>query len=614
MIAVALFDLAAGAISMWAAVRLRYRFEPTDPPELIILQSVVVFTFACALVFPLEGLHRGLWRYTALNDAARIVRAAVVANLIFLPILFLINRLDGFPRTSILIDIPILIFLLLVPRLGVAVLRTQGLRGVFRIEDRSKPAAILVGSAEELDEALRELERRNGSAPLRPKGLIEPRSTLTGHAIRGVPVLGGMHALPAAIKRLSTSEKEMPRIVLAGDATGVQVVNELVRIAARTGAKLSRSRPGEGPGAFSPIEAADLLNRPPRPPQLDPARPLIAGKRVLITGAGGTIGSQLARLAAELEPEKLIFYDASEANLYEIDLEFTNRIPATPWRSVLGDVRDRDRLRDVFETERPDVVLHAAALKHVPMSELNPAEAVRTNIVGTANTIEIAQTCGTDVVALISTDKAVDAGNVMGATKRAAELYARASAARGSATRICVVRFGNVLGSTGSVVPLFERQIESGQPVTVTDPDATRYFMTVEEASGLVLSAAAQTAADPALNGALYVLDMGEPVSILRLARQLLRLRGRDPDAPGAVKVIGMRPGEKRHEALVHDFERTEQTSVDGVWSINGPEIDPVAIDQALAKVFAAVDERDRDAAIAALGALCALRPLAHAD
>lgn len=614
MVGVALFDLTAGAVSMWIAIHLRYQFEEIPPPGTVVLQSVAVFALACAIVFPVERLHRGLWRYTALNDAFRIVRATLIANLVFLPVLFLINRLEGFPRTSILIDIPILIGLLLGPRLIVAAFRTQGLRGVFQLEDRTKPAAILVGTEADLDDALRNLERRNGAAPFRPKGLITPDETLTGHAIRGVPVLGGLPALSRALERLARAENVPPRLVLAGTGTDVEVVNELIRIAVQTGAKLSRARPALGADAFSPIEAADLLNRPPRAPNLEPARPLIEGKRVLITGAGGTIGSQLAQLAATLDPEKLILFDASEANLYEIDLEFARREPQIPWKPVLGDIRDTDRLERVFAAEKPHVVLHAAALKHVPMSERNPGEAVRTNVIGTVNTIEAAKRHGAEIVALISTDKAVNPGNVMGATKRAAELYARSTAAEGGATRICVVRFGNVLGSTGSVVPLFERQIEAGRPVTVTDPEATRFFMTVEEASGLVLDAAAQTASNPALNGALYVLDMGKPVSILRLARQLLRLRGHDPDTPGAIAVVGLRPGEKRHENLVYDFERTQETSVEGVWSVSGRSPDPHMVRAGLDAVLSAAASGDGEEAYAALEALCSLRPHGSAD
>ncbi|WP_417476503.1 SDR family NAD(P)-dependent oxidoreductase [Maricaulis sp.] len=611
MIWVALFDLGAGAASMWAAIHIRYLFEGHPPPDSIMLQSVAVFALACAVVFPVHGLHRGLWRYTALNDAARILMAIVIANLVFLPILFLINRLDGFPRTSQLIEIPILIGLMLGSRLIVASWRTRGLQSVLQFEDRSKPAAILVGTEEDLDTALRDLARRNGSAPFRPKGLIEPNLALAGRAIHGVPVLGGLGVLPAALKRLSEAEKLPPRLVLAGTHTDAELVNALVRIAARSGAKLSRARPAEGPGAFSPVEAADLLNRPPRAPDLEPARPLIEGKRVLVTGAGGTIGSELARLAANLGPEKLILLDSSESNLYEIDLEFAARSPRVAWRAVLGDVRDAVRLDQVFSEEKPDVVLHAAALKHVPMSERNPGEAVRTNVLGTIQTIQAAVQHGAQVVALISTDKAVEPTNIMGGTKRAAELFAQSAAVPGSPTRICVVRFGNVLGSTGSVVPLFERQIELGRAITVTDPEATRYFMTVEEASGLVLSAAAQTAANASLNGALYVFDMGEPVSILRLARQLLRLRGRDPDAPGTLSVVGLRPGEKRHESLVYPFERTQDTTVPGVWLVDGPSTDPREIEARLATLLSAAESQDVEAVKLALKQVCGLGPAA---
>ncbi|WP_417497191.1 SDR family NAD(P)-dependent oxidoreductase [Maricaulis sp.] len=611
MIWVALFDLCAGAASMWAAIHLRYFFEGTPPPDSIMLQSVAVFALACAVIFPVYGLHRGLWRFTALNDAARILMAIFVANLVFLPVLFLINRLDGFPRTSQLIEIPILIALMLGSRLIVASWRSRGLQSVLQFEDRSKPAAILVGTGDDLDLALRELSRRNGSVPFRPKALIEPSATLAGRAIHGMPVLGGLDVLPAALKRLSQAEKLPVRLVLAGTSTDGELVNALVRIAARSGAKLSRARPAEGPGAFSPVEAADLLNRPPRAPDLEPARPLIEGKRVLVTGAGGTIGSELARLAAKLGPEKLILLDSSEANLYEIDLEFASRSPQVPWAAVLGDIRDAGRLEQVFADEKPDVVLHAAALKHVPMSERNPSEAVRTNVLGTMQTIQAAIRNGAQIVALISTDKAVEPTNIMGASKRAAELFAQSAAVPDSATRVCVVRFGNVLGSTGSVVPLFERQIEQGQAITVTDPEATRYFMTVEEASGLVLSAAAQTAADPALNGALYVFDMGEPVSILRLARQLLRLRGRDPDAPGALSVVGLRPGEKRHESLVYPFEHTHDTTIPGVWLVDGPGSDLKAVEARLATLLAAAESQDGEAVKLALQQVCGLSPAA---
>ncbi|MDG1416234.1 MAG: polysaccharide biosynthesis protein [Maricaulis sp.] len=607
MFRVALYDLLAGAASMWAAVEIRYFLDPEDAPDLIIFQSVLVFSLACALVFPLTGLHRGVWRFTALNDVTRIVRSIVLANLVFLPILFLINRLDDFPRTTILIEITILIGLLLGARMLAAAWRSRSLQNAFQFEDRTKPAAILVGSETELDDALRDLGRRNGSSPFRIKALVEPDAILAGRAIRGVPVIGGLDALPKALTSLVGVEKEPPRLVLAAQQSDAVLVNQLLRFAAKHGARLTRSRPGKGPDAFSPIEAADLLNRPPRAPHLEPARSLIEGKCVLVTGAGGTIGSELSRLAAQLNPKKLILLDSSEANLYEIDLEIAQGERNFVWRPVLADVRDAGLMNQIFLEEKPQVVLHAAALKHVPLSEENPIEAVRTNVGGTMRMIETSKKHGVGIVALISTDKAVDPANVMGASKRVAELQMQMAAKGKSKTRLCVVRFGNVLGSTGSVGPLFERQIEAGGPVTVTDPEATRYFMTVEEASGLVLSAAAQTEADPKRNGALYVFDMGDPISILQFARQLIRLRGKDPDAPGAVSIIGMRPGEKRHEALVYGFEETASSEVDGIWSVSGPMADDALVKSGIESLCAAAELRDPEAVKSALYAVCAL-------
>ena len=607
---VALYDLAAGAASMWLAVQIRYYFHDTPPPDGIIFQSVSVFALACAVVFLLTGLHRGVWRYTALNDAARIIRAVGIANFVFLPVLFLLNRLDGFPRTSILIEIPILIAFLLGARMAATAWRTERLQSAFRFEDRNKPAAVLVGEEAELDEALRDLARRNGSSPFRPKGLVVPEGQLTGRAIRGVPVYGDLDALPALLNRLAAAEKLAPRLVIAGQNTRPDIVNALIRIASVTGAKLSRARPAHGPGAFSPVETADLLNRPPRSPDLESARPLIEGRRVLVTGAGGTIGSELVRLAAILKPERLVLLDSSEANLYEIDMELRRLRPSTEWRAVLADIRDEGRMESVFEEERPEVVLHAAALKHVPMSELNPGEAVRTNVLGTSVILETARRHKVKVMALISTDKAVEPSNVMGTSKRAAELLLQ-SAARDESmtTRLCVVRFGNVLGSTGSVVPLFEQQIAAGQSVTVTDPEVTRYFMTVAEASGLVLAAAAQTDADKELNGALYVFDMGDPVSIMRLARQLLRLRGLDPDAPGAIEVVGLRPGEKLHESLVYPFEETCESSIDSVWNVQGPQPDPAEVANILEDLLCAARNNDADAMLNGLNRIATLQP-----
>jgi FlaA1/EpsC-like NDP-sugar epimerase len=309
------------------------------------------------------------------------------------------------------------------------------------------------------------------------------------------------------------------------------------------------------------VQAADLLDRPPR--SLDPAGPrkLIAGKRVLVTGAGGTIGGELTRQVLAFEPERLILLDASEYNLYAIDRELVEMGAPKVWCAELGDVRDLRRLETLFDTEKPDVVLHAAALKHVPLMELNPCEAVLTNVIGAANVARAARDA-CEALVFISTDKAVNPTNVMGATKRVAEHVVQALT-QGHAVKAAAVRFGNVLGSTGSVVPLFERQIAMGGPVTVSDPSIERYFMTVQEAASLVLQAASL----PPGAGQVYVLDMGQPVKIDDLARQLIRLHGLEPGRDIEITYSGLRPGEKLYEEIFYGDETVSPTRVDGVMS-----------------------------------------------
>ncbi|MCW5724421.1 MAG: polysaccharide biosynthesis protein [Maricaulaceae bacterium] len=615
MAGVFIYDVMAGAAAMGLAVHLRYQFEPINAPDGVVAVSAGVFALACAISFFFFGLHKAVWRYTSLNDVSRALQAIVLANLLFIPMLFAVNRLDGVPRTSLLIEAPILIALMLTARAAAAAWRTGELRAAFRREDRSKDPAILVGDAAALNEALRALTLRNGASPFRVKGLIELSGVHDGRAIRGFPVVGGADKVEAALKRLARDEKTTPRLVVADPRPDPVLLQSLVRAASRAKAKLSRARPPDGANgaasAFSPVEAADLLNRAPRAPSLDLARRLIAGRRVLVTGAGGTIGSELVRIAAGLKPEKLILFDSSEKNLYDIDLQMNANPAAPPWRPVLGDVRDRARLNRVFAEERPQVVLHTAALKHVPLMEANAAEAVMTNVYGVIQTIEAAREGGAELVALISTDKAVNPASFMGASKRAAELYARAAAAGMDKPRLCVVRFGNVLGSAGSVVPHFESLIEDGKPVTVTHADATRYFMTVNEACGLVLDSAALSAGDQRHDGALYVFDMGDPVPIETMARQLLRLRGRDPDAGDAIVFTGLRAGEKLHEELFYDHEALTETAVEGVLAVQGPPPDAREVLPRIEMLVAAARAGDEVAVHEALTALIPeFRPL----
>jgi len=588
MVSIFLYDVLVGALSMGVSVHIRYILENKPAPDFITLKAAAIFGVACALVFPMMGLHRGVWRYTALNDVVRILQAIIVANLVFLPFIFLFNRADDLPRTAVFLVLPLLTLLMVTPRLLAVFARTGALTGGFRFEDRRKEPAILVGDEAALDVAMRDLFAQNGSAPFRVKALIETGGGHAGRAIHGTSVVGGMPALLRTVRRLERAEQRKPRIIMADPKPDPEILRDLLKIAGAEGVRISRARPsGDAANAFSPIEASDLLNRAPRASSGALARSLIEGQVVFVTGAGGTIGSELVRRASILKPKKLILYDSAEVSLYEIDMELKRQEGAPEWRSVLGDIRDQRRLAKIFDEEKPDIVLHAAALKHVPLMEDNAAEVVMTNVEGTRRVIQAAQAANVKTVALISTDKAVNPSSVMGAAKRAAELYVRSVAQDDSMPRLCVTRFGNVLGSAGSVIPLFERQIESGQPVTVTDPEATRYFMTVEEACGLVLDAAALAASPDSENGALFVFDMGDPVPIPQIARELMRMRGRDPDAPGAIRYMGLRPGEKLHEALVYDYEDMGETPASGVLKVSGAG--PVAA-QIIPKIDALVE------------------------
>jgi len=339
---------------------------------------------------------------------------------------------------------------------------------------------------------------------------------------------------------------------------------------------------------------------------------LIQGRRVIVTGAGGTIGSELARQVAALGPERLILVDNGEYALWLIDLELAERHPHVPRESLLADIRNESRIRGVFEQWRPELVFHAAALKHVPMVEANPLEGLLTNVAGTRHVADAARSVGALAMVLISTDKAVNPTSVMGASKRLAEMYCQAldisARSSGNGMRCITVRFGNVLGSTGSVVPLFQRQLERGGPLTVTHPDMQRYFMTVREAVGLVLQASVVGTGDAALpsgeEGGIFVLDMGKPVKIVDLARQMIRLAGLTPERDVEIRFTGLRPGEKLHEELFHGKEPPVPTAYPGLLMAAPRTADPAIVGRAIDEIAAACRGGQARLALALLGRL----------
>jgi len=600
LLAIATHDLVMAAIAMGGAFLLRYRFEAKPTPYAAGEVATALFVAVCAVVFPVMQLHRGVWRFTALNDILRCARAAAAANLIFLPLLFLLNRLQDFPRSTVAMSMLATFALLSFGRVLARAWAGGDLREAFRLEDRSLPLAIVVGSAQAADSFVG-AARRSPESRFRIAGIITLDLPEAGRTIRGVPILGGLEGLGAALKAAGERAKTPASVIVAEPRPDRGLLEQIVGAAAEAGATVARGRAFNGEGAaLTPIGAADLLARPPRALNLAAARALIAGKRVLITGAGGTIGGELTLQIAKLDPARLILFDQSEFNLYTIDQTLREaRVPGR-WRAELGDVRNSARLRELFERERPDVVLHAAALKHVPLMELNPIEAVLTNIGGALNVAELVAAYAQALV-FISTDKAVNPTNVMGATKRVAEQVVQALTAE-SPAHAAVVRFGNVLGSSGSVAPLFERQIARGGPVTVTDPRIERYFMTIQEAANLVLQAAALPAA-PGEAG-LYVLDMGEPVKMEDLARQMIRLHGLRPDKDIQIVHTGLRPGEKLFEEIFYAAEDVGPTAADGVLAARAQAPAWAELKGPVEALLAAAAAHDEATVLAALKAL----------
>jgi O-antigen biosynthesis protein WbqV len=597
-----LHDLAWAAVVMVGVLAGRYLFEPTPTPWAMVWVTTPVFVLICAAVFPLFRLHRSMWRFTALNDVVRIAQAVIVADLLLLPALFLTTRLNDFPRSAPLIVAPLLTAALAAGRILTQAWIHGDLGAAFRFENRANPHAVVVGSSSAAAAYLTTL-RRDRAASVRVAGIVGLEADMLGRTIHGAEVLGDLGDLTPILRNLADADGQPPQIVVAEPRPSRALLETVVGAAGEAGARVCRIRPNEPlSGRLAPLEAADLLDRPPRRLDAERARALIEGKRVLVTGAGGTIGSELVRQALELGPARLILLDASEFNLYALDQSLHEAGAEPVWSAALADVRDRDGLRALFEREKPEVILHAAALKHVPLMEMNPTEAVLTNVGGAINVTTLArESCETLV--FVSTDKAVNPTNVMGATKRIAERCVHAIAAGGKA-RVAVVRFGNVLGSTGSVVPLFERQIEQGGPVTVTHPEMVRYFMTVQEAASLVLRTGTLPETEAGDAGQVYVLDMGEPVRIDHLARQLIRLHGLRPDVDIRIAYTGLRPGEKLSEEIFYDAEAVRATNADGIWAASDPAEGWPELEAKLVALFEAARARDHAAVLERLQAL----------
>jgi FlaA1/EpsC-like NDP-sugar epimerase len=549
-LAVVVHDLAMVWIAWLLANWLRYSIEPNSPPVAWFTVETLIVVAVQGLILWWTSLYKGLWRFASLPDLWNILRAGVIGAVAIAVALFFYNRLATVPR-AVLVTYPVLLVVLLgAPRL----LYRYWKDSRFDLM-RGQPAqrVLVLGAGRAGEALLRDLARENR---YRPVGLLDDNANLRGAKVHGVPVLGVVDRLPEMAEETAA---EMLLIAMPS-ATNAQM-RRVVELCEKTGVPF-RTMPRlqdvvSGRMGFSDLKEVaieDLLGRDPVQLDWTAIRTGLAGQRVLVTGGGGSIGAELCRQIARLGAESLTILELSEFNLYRIEQELRREFPDMLIDAVLGDCGDLAVCERVFARARPQVVFHAAAHKHVPLLQTQLREGFRNNVIGTKMVAEAADRHGVGSFVLISTDKAVNPTSVMGACKRVAEIFCQNFAAK-SKTRFITVRFGNVLDSAGSVVPLFREQIRAGGPVTVTHPEITRYFMTIPEACQLILQAAVLGE-----GGEIFVLDMGEPIKIQYLAEQMIRLANKVPDRDIAIVYSGLRPGEKLFEELFHAQENYQVT------------------------------------------------------
>ncbi|MGD8274419.1 MAG: nucleoside-diphosphate sugar epimerase/dehydratase [Thiohalocapsa sp.] len=543
-------DLVMVPVAWLLAYWTRFNLERIPADYLATaLQVLPVVMALCGVLYWGFGLYRGVWRFASLPDLLRILKAVAATTLATVVVLFVINRSENLPRS-----VPPLFFLFQLALLAGPRLLYRWLKD-HRLSLGSGERVLIVGAGRAGEMLVRDM-RRAGARQYEPVAFVDDKLRRHGADIHGVPIRGGTELIPRLAQDLSidlillaipsASAAEMQRLVGLCEATGLPF---------RTMPQLQNLMDGHvSVNQLRAVSIEDLLGRNPVTLDWDGLRAGLADRVVLVTGAGGSIGSELCRQVVAAAPRRLLMLDNCEYNLYRLEQEFVERHPTLSLGRWLLDVGDRVGVEALFARERPQIVFHAAAYKHVPLLEDQLRAAVRNNVLGTGVVADSARRHRCERFVLISTDKAVNPANVMGATKRAAEVLCQGLAV-GSGTRFMTVRFGNVLGSAGSVVPLFQRQIERGGPVTVTDPEVERYFMTIPEACQLIMQAAVI-----GVGGEIFVLDMGKPVKIQDMAQHMIRLAGREPGRDIEIRYIGMRPGEKRFEELFYHVETLAET------------------------------------------------------
>ena len=557
IIALVIMDVMSILLVSFAALYIRYdfSFQDIDPMffkhcENLLIPNII----GTLLFFVIWKLYRSVWRYASANELVNIVGATACASLAqFVYCKFTDNRM---PRSYSVLYFFLLTLAICCIRFGYRILRLINNKRMNLLGKEHCVNVMIIGAGAGGDMILKEIENSRYLS-MRAKCIIDDQPGCHGKLMRGVPIVGGRESILDAVGRYSIDE-----IIFAIPSASVQTRKEILDICKESGCKL-RTIPGTyqlingdvSVSSLKEVEIEDLLGREPIRINTEEVLEHVGGKVVLVTGGGGSIGSELCRQLAAHHPKQLIILDIYENNAYDIQQELIRKYPDLDLVVLIASVRNKERIDSIFETYRPNIVYHAAAHKHVPLMEDSPHEAIKNNVFGTYKVAQAADRYGVDKFVLISTDKAVNPTNIMGASKRLCEMLIQ-SMNRNSGTNYVAVRFGNVLGSNGSVIPLFKKQIAEGGPVTVTHPDIIRYFMTIPEAVSLVLQAGAY-----AKGGEIFVLDMGEPVKILDLATNLIKLSGYRVGEDIQIVFTGLRPGEKMYEELLMNEEGLKETA-----------------------------------------------------
>lgn len=567
-------DIVLIIFSLYGAYLIRFEF--IIPPEFMAgFKSIIpVILIIKIFVFYFFDLYRGMWRYTSMTDLVNIIKAAFGSTVLIVSIVVFSNRFIGFSRSIFIIDCCFTIFLISGFRLAVRMFFEHSsedesgkkaainfiyelFRDLFRHGSKKKKL-IIIGAGDCGEKIFREI-KSNASLGYSVVGFLDDHPNKKGKKIHGVPVLGPVNEVKAIGEKRNADE-----VLIAIPSANSEQMRQIVHFCKDSGLRF-KTIPGYGElingrvtiNSIREVAYKDLLGRKEINLDEEKIGNYLKDRTVLITGAGGSIGSELCRQVCKYGPEKILLFERAESPLYDIELELKKNFKHINVVPLLADVRDHRHTENIFKKYSPAIVFHAAAYKHVPMLEIQPYKAIENNILGTGNVIEISEKYGVERFVFVSTDKAVRPTNVMGASKRVAEMLIQSRIE--SNTRYMIVRFGNVVGSVGSVVPLFKKQIKEGGPVTVTHPEITRYFMMITEACQLILQAGAIGAETN--NVEIFLLEMGKPIKIIDMARDLIRFSGFEPGKDIEIEYSGLRPGEKLYEELITDGEDVVPTS-----------------------------------------------------